>query len=236
MVLHIALSDDHSPTLKRLTSYFRNKAGFEVCMEATNGYDLILQLQTKKKIPEVILVDINMPVIDGVAVTFYLSIHYPSIRVIALSSYDDIDTIRNVFSGGARGYLIKANIESDLETAIGIVVDGDIYVDPAIGPDQQQLRSLLMKTQEDFPKNVRAFGLTPRELTFVVLNATVLSYDQIAQIMFVEIKTIQTYFDRVSKKVNVSSRQALTIFAIQNGLAKLANFTPGKFLRSYTGR
>ena len=220
----IAIADDHVPTLNRLGSYLGKNEAISICLQAVNGYDLILKIANAKTVPEIILLDINMPVIDGVSASFYLNYHFPNIRVIGLSVYDDLNMITNVITTGAAGYVLKANVENVLEEAIRHVHEGYIYFDPRIELDDKQKLAMLAKREKRDPTKENSFGLTPREATFVILNATPLSYDQIARIMFVETKTIQTYFDRVAKKLNVSSRQALTIFSIQNGLSKLANY------------
>ena len=222
--INIAIADDHVPTLNRLNSYFGKNKAVNICLQAVNGYDLILKTANTKNVPEIILLDINMPVIDGVSASFYLNYHFPDIKIIGLSVYDDLNMITNVIITGASGYVLKANMETVLDEAILSVHQGNIYFDPRIDLDDKQKQVILAKRERHDPAKENSFGLTPREATFVILNATSLSYDQIARIMFVETKTIQTYFDRVSKKLNVSSRQALTIFSIQNGLSKLANY------------
>ncbi|WP_315821234.1 response regulator transcription factor [Paraflavitalea speifideaquila] len=190
-----------------------------------NGYDLMLKMNSAKNLPEVVLLDINMPVVDGVCVAFYLSYHFPQVKIIALSTYDSLKMIVNIMHSGTVGYLLKTNMESLLDEAISQVLAGKVFLDPRIELDEQQLYNLVVKKHENSFKKGNAFGLTAREATFVILNATMLTYDQIAKIMFVETKTIQTYFDRVSKKLNLNSRQALTIYSIQNGLSKLAFYS-----------
>ena len=219
--MNIGLADDHLPTCKRIASYLKEK-GFEISLEAADGYDLILQMHSKKTLPDILLLDMNMPFIDGVSATFYLKLYFPAVKVIGLSIYNDSSMISSLIASGACGYILKAGLESVLDTAINCVLSGNIYIDERIELNDRE--HFLQEEKNNYFPDENVFGLTPREITFVALNATSLSYDQIAKIMFVEIKTIQTYFDRVSKKLHVSSRQSLTIFSIQNGLAKVANY------------
>ena len=95
------------------------------------------------------------------------------------------------------------------------------YLYNRIEVDQEQIKLTLYKRKKRIENEL---GLTKREKTFLILNATTLTYKQIAEIMYVEHKTIQTYYDRISKKLNLRSRQSLTIFSLQNGLATIANY------------
>lgn len=218
----IALADDHIPTLKRFADYFKKQTACKVVIEAINGYDLIVKINTLKQPPAIILVDINMPVMDGVAVAYYLRIHHPSVKVIGLSVYSDENSLRDMLLSGADGYIIKGLAETILQQAIAKVVNGDVFIDKRIDISEQQINSMLTKCNKR--KNENNFELTPREITFIILNAAMLSYEQIAQTMFVETKTIQTYFDRVSKKLNLHSRHELVVFSLQYGLARVANY------------
>jgi DNA-binding NarL/FixJ family response regulator len=205
--MNIGLADDHLPTLKRVSSYLKEK-GFE--------------MHSKKKFPDILLLDINMPFIDGVSATFYLKLYFPAVKVIGLSIYNDSSIISTLIASGACGYMLKADLESMLDIAIDCILSGNIYIDERVELNDRE--HFLQEEKNTYFPGENIFGLTPREIAFVALNATSLSYDQIAKIMFVETKTIQTYFDRVSKKLHISSRQSLTIFSIQNGLAKVANY------------
>lgn len=217
----IALADDHLPTLKRFADYFKNLQGYHTVIEAVNGHDLILKINCLKQLPDIVLIDINMPVIDGIAVTYYLRIHYPSIKLIGLSNYGDENSLRDMLLSGADGFIMKALAETFLQEAVEIVMSNKMFIDQRMKVDQQQVTLTLSKRKERIESE---FDLTKRERTFLILNATTLTYGQIAETMFVERKTIQTYYDRISKKLNINSRQSLTLFSLQNGLATIADY------------
>ena len=163
-----------------------------------------------------------MPVMDGIAVTYYLKYNYLYFKIIGLSNYFDENSVGNMLLSGADGFIMKALAETIMEDAVQTVMRNEIFIDNRMEIDQQHVTSVL----NNFKKVTQVeFGLTERERTFIILNATTLTYRQIAEIMFVETKTIQTYYDRISKKLKLSSRQALTLFSLQNGLATLANYT-----------
>jgi len=170
-----------------------------------------------------LIVDIQMPVMDGAAITYYIRFHYPNIKLIGLSGYNGESSIKNMILSGADGYVLKANAEDVLHKALIVIQQNEIFIDKRLGLDEHQMKSILIKRKERLDdKNI--FELTKRERTFIMLNATTLSYEQIAATMSVETQTIQTYYDRISKKLNLHNRQALTLFSLQNGLAAIANF------------
>lgn len=222
-MITIALAEDHAPTLKRFVDYFKDFKNYKVVVEASNGYDLILKLNSLKQLPDIVLIDINMPVIDGMAVCYYLKIEHPSIKLIGLSNYSDENCIENMILSGADGYILKAAAENVLQDAIETVLSNNIYIDTRVKTDKQQINDVLARRKERLSTE-NVFKLTKRERTFIMLNATSLSYEQIAKTMFVETKTIHSYYDRISKKLDLHNRQSITLFSLQNGLAVLARY------------
>jgi len=220
----IALAEDHAPTLKRFANYFKGLQEYDTVVEAVNGHDLILKMNSLQQIPDVVLIDINMPIMDGVALTYYLRVHYPDIKLIGFSNYFDENSLKDMLLSGADGFVMKALAETVLQKAVETVMSNKIFIDDRMEIDQQKVKFILQTKKERIKKKENQFDLTDRERTFLILNATVLTYGQIAVVMIVEHKTIQTYCDRVSKKLNLNGRQALTLFALQNGLAALANY------------
>lgn len=220
-MINIALADDHIPTLKRFVNFFKNLQGYNIVVEALNGHDLILKINLLLQIPEIIFIDIQMPIIDGIAIAYYFKVHHPSIKLIGLSNYCDENSLRSMLLTGADGFVMKALAEVVLKEAVETVLMDKIFIDKRMDFDQKLINDILIKREERLHSE---YGLTKREKTFIILNATTLTYRQIAQTMFVEPKTIQTYYDRISKKLKICSRQELTLFSLQNGLAALANY------------
>jgi DNA-binding NarL/FixJ family response regulator len=217
----IALADDHAPTLKRFADYFNNLQGYNTIVEAVNGHDLILKIKSLQQLPDIVFIDINMPVIDGIAVTYYLRVHYPSIKLVGLSNYGGETSLRGMLLSGADGFIMKALAETVLQEAVKIIMSNKIFIDKRMEVDPQQVKFFLRKRKQ---REMSKPDLTDREITFLILSATSLTYGQIGETMYVEHKTIQTYFSRVSKKFNISNRQALTIYSLQNGLASIADY------------
>lgn len=219
----IAIADDHIPTLKRFSNYFQKQEGYNVSVEAVDGHDLLIKLNALQQLPDIILVDINMPVMDGVAVTYYLKLYYPSVKVIGVSVYSDEDTLKDILYCSANGYVMKGLAETVLLDAVNSVLRGELFIDHRIDIEPDKIEQILINRKK-ITENEDSFELTKPERQFVILNATPLTYEQIAQTMFVEIQTIQNYYEHVSKKLNVYGRESLTLFSLRNGLTRMVDF------------
>ncbi len=219
----IALADDHIPTLKRFSNHFKKKENYNVLIEAFDGHDLIIKLNTLKQLPDIILVDINMPIMDGVAVTYYLKLYYASVKVIGISVYSDEDTLKDIMYSKANGYIMKGLAETVLDEAIATVLKGELYIDSRLDIEPDKIKNILSNCKKITGKE-NSFELTKSERQFVILNATPLTYEQIARTMFVEPQIIQNLYERVSKKLKVYGREALTLFSLRNGLTRMVDF------------
>jgi DNA-binding NarL/FixJ family response regulator len=163
-----------------------------------------------------------MPIMDGVALTYYIKICFQDIIVIGLSVYSDENSLLDILLSGADGYVIKAQAENFLLEAIQAVMRNEVYIDNRIDTNKQLIKSMFLNHSNDKYTNI--FGITQREKIFLTLNATTFSYKEIAELMFIEIKTVQTYYDRIAKKMNTNSRLGLTLCSLQYGYARIANF------------
>ena len=219
----LAIADDHIPTLRRFSSLLKEIHGYNIISEAENGHDLIIQVTNLKNLPDLILVDINMPVIDGVTVAYYLKSHYPEIKLIALSNFSDETSVQKMVLSGADGFVMKALAENVIKNAIDQVMSGTLYIDPRMEIDEERVMYLVKSQKEKMDMSIK-FGLTSQERTFLILNATMLTYEQIASTMFVDHSTVQNYYDNVSQKLKISDRYGLKLFALQHGLATVAEY------------
>jgi DNA-binding NarL/FixJ family response regulator len=222
-MIRIIIADDRPDSIGAIVKCLHESRLFSIGPIVNNGYELVMQLNCTTATPDIIITDINMPIMDGIASNYFLTQQFPEVKIISLSAYSDLPYIEQVIESGAHGYLFKPGAETIILSAIETVLSNKKYIDNRIGIDERISHKLHM----ELPKrpSTTNFNLTPRESAFVILNATPLSYNQIAQLMFVEQKTIHTYFDRVAQKLHVNNRQALTLFSLQNGLAKLARYT-----------
>src|SRR5688572_22801342 len=168
----IALADDHILLRKGLASLVQN-LGYTVECEADNGKELIDQLLAGKK-PDLVLLDINMPVKDGYDTTRWLKENMPEIRVLALSMYDDETAIIRMLKNGARGYILKDCEPAELKSAIEAVLTKGFYHSEMVTGRLIHTINHLDEPENSSVKNV--LGLNDREIEFLKLVCTEMTY------------------------------------------------------------
>jgi DNA-binding NarL/FixJ family response regulator len=210
----IALVDDHTLLRKGLANLL-TEAGHQVLLEADNGKEFIEKLQTLKTQPEVILLDINMPQMDGYETASWIRYTYPDIKILALSMYDDETAIIRMLRNGARGYILKDAEPSELKAAIENIVKKGFH-----HSDMVTARLIHTINNLDNPQHSlkNTIGLNDKEIEFLKLASTELTYKEIAEKMFLSPRTIDGYRDALFEKLNIKSRVGLVLFAIKNGI------------------
>ena len=211
--IKIAIVDDHKLVSKALENMISFNPNFEVLLTCYNGQDLLDKLQKAQKIPDVILMDINMPIKNGIETTAIVSKLYPNLKVIALTMEDNESTIIKMLTAGAKGYLLKDMSPDILFDAIDIVHHKGIFYTDLV------TQSLLkIKTEEKQMLDL-AETLKERELEFIKLACSELTYKEIAEKMFLSPRTIDGYRDSVFVKLNVKTRVGIVLFAIKHNLS-----------------
>jgi DNA-binding NarL/FixJ family response regulator len=210
----IVLVDDHVLLRNGLASLVRD-LGYNVLFEADNGEDFISKLE-KNGEPDVVLLDINMPKKDGYDTALWLKQNYPLVKILALSMYDDESAIIRMLKNGARGYILKDTEPAELRSAIeALLTKGFYYSEMVTG---RLIHSI--NTMDEAPsKNL--YGLNEREIEFLKLASTEMTYKEIAEKMFLSPRTIDGYRDSLFEKLNVKSRVGLVLFAIKNGVVSV---------------
>lgn len=208
--ISIAIVDDHTLFRSGLASLLTEFDEIEVAFEATNGIDLQERLH---KHPEVklVLMDINMPLMDGYASTKWLKAHYPHIHVLALSMFDEEKEIIGMLKAGAGGYMVKESKPSDLLLAIKTMVEKGFYINDLVSG------RLLVSLKQDEPKPI----FTERELAFLQFCSTELTYKEIANLMNVSPRTVDNYRESLFAKLNIKSRTGLVVYAIRHQLISI---------------
>jgi DNA-binding NarL/FixJ family response regulator len=198
-------------SLKSLINTFE---GFEVIIQASHGKNLINELKNTSSVPEIILMDVNMPIMDGAETTSFLSKNYPDIRVLALSMDDDENSILKMIRNGARGYLLKDIHPDILLEALEGVLKGGFY-------HTKKVSDTLVNSLHTDPNSKRKdhIELAEREIEFLKLVCTEMTYKEIADRMNLSPKTIDGYREQLFKKLDVKNRIGLVIFAFKNGYA-----------------
>jgi DNA-binding NarL/FixJ family response regulator len=210
----IALVDDHILLRNGLASLLQD-LDYEVVFEADNGRHFIDKLKTHQA-PDIVLMDINMPEMDGYDTTLWLKKNYPDVKVLALSMYDDENAVIRMLKNGAKGYILKDNEPSELKAAIqALSTKGFYHSDLVTGTLIHTINHL------DDPENAsvkEVLGLNDRELDLLKLLCTEMTFKEIAEKMNLSPRTIDGYRDTLLAKLDCKSRVGLVIFAIKNGI------------------
>ena len=206
--IKIAIVDDHKLVSKAIENMISFNPKFEVVMNCFNGEDFLKQLEHKKNMPEVVLMDINMPRKNGIETTAELTQKYPELKVIALTMEDNESTIISMLKAGVKGYLLKDMSPDILFDAINIVHEKGIFYTDIV------TQSLLkIKTEEKAIQEISAL-LKDREIEFIKLACSELTYKEIAEKMCVSPRTVDGYRDSIFAKLNVKTRVGIVLFAI----------------------
>lgn len=209
----VALVDDHV-LLRNGLAALVGTLGYTVLFEADNGKDFLDKLE-KNGIPDLVLLDINMPKMDGYETALWLKRNYPDVRVLALSMYDDENAIIRMLKNGARGYILKDSEPLELKTAMDAVfTKGFHYSEMVTG----RLIHTLNTMDEESDRNKSLSGLNEREIEFLKLAATEMTYKEIAEQMHLSPRTIDGYRDALFEKLDLKSRVGLVLFAIKHGI------------------
>lgn len=208
----IVIVDDHllfSNSLKKLIEGFTD---FEVTRQMSNGKDLTEYLSKESNPPDLILLDVKMPVMDGKSTMDWISDYHPDLKVLVLSMDDDESTIIYMLRKGASGYILKDIDPYKFKEAIENVIHKGFYHTERVST--VLLGEINKPNQEDA-------NLNKRELVFLDMVCSDKTYKEIASEMFLSPKTIDGYRANLFKKLNVKSRVGLALYAIKNGLVKI---------------
>jgi DNA-binding NarL/FixJ family response regulator len=178
-----------------------------------------------KTLPDIILMDIRMKPVDGCAATYFLKKQYANIKIIAVTGFIEKEVIRQAIVCGVDAYVFKQQRESFLLEAIEHVLQQQFYLDTRLQHEIDAITlSNYFKIKPVFWKKSEGV-LTARESIFVALVSTELAYKEVAELMSVEEKTIQTLFARVSEKLGLKNQKELVLYCLQNGLAVNVDFS-----------
>ena len=209
-ITQIALVDDHRLFRSGLVSLINSFAGYEVIFEAANGDELSRKMSPKFK-PDIILLDINMPVMDGIETAQWLRNNYPDICIIILSMFEDANKVLTMVKLGVKGYLLKDAEPHEFEQALKKVAQGELYYPEFV------TRHLV----NSINRNNEQVKLNNRELEFLRLAGTELTYKEIAHQMCISARTVDGYRDQLFEKLQIKSRVGLVLYAIKNNLVQL---------------
>ena len=210
----IVLVDDHV-LLRNGLAALVTSLGYTVMYECSNGRQLIEKL-TNHNDPDLVLMDINMPELDGFETTLWLKKNHPLINVLALSMYDNESSIIRMIKNGAKGYILKDTDPAELKQAISSVISKGFYYSDLVSG--RLIRAIRDDEDDDYDNKKAVLGLNEKEIEFLKFAATEMTYKEIAQQMHLSPRTIDGYRDQLFQKLNVVSRVGLVVFAVKNGI------------------
>lgn len=211
--IRLLIADDHTLVRQGLRQLCEQLGGFTVVAEAENGAEAVALARTAK--PEVILMDIVMPDVDGVQAIRQIIGETPTARIIALTMYRQEEYMLNVIRAGARGYLLKSVDARDLIAAIEAVHRGDYLIDPIIAA--RVLSELYLK----MPDPSRVEPLTESEMAVIRLVARGVENEEIARTLNYSVYTVANRLRTIYQKLQVANRTQAALYALRQGWATL---------------
>ena len=216
MGIRVLIADDHKIMLAGLRSLLEKQTDIDVVAEAENGRKAVQVAQEKK--PDVVVMDVSMPDLNGIEATKQIIESLPETNVIALSMHSDKRFVMGMLRAGASGYLLKDCASQELATAIRQVAGGKKYLSPEI--TGVVIDDFLLGAQIEEAATATSL-LSPREREVLQLIAEGWSTKQIASHLYVSIKTIETHRRQLMKKLNLHNIADLTKYAIREGLTSI---------------
>lgn len=212
-VIRVFLVDDHAVVRRGMRSFFAMLPDIDVIGEAVDGQAALDELAVRDKaddLPDVVLMDLLMPRLDGVAATSAIRQRHPGVQVVALTSFSEAERVHAALEAGAAGYLLKDAEADELAAAIRAAHDGEVHLDPAVA---RKLTQLLVAPEHT------ATALTAREREVLVLVARGKSNREIADELVISERTARTHVSNVLVKLGLASRTQAALWAIREGLA-----------------
>lgn len=224
MTIKLLLADDHAMVRKGLQVFFSTQSDIELVGEAASGQEALEKAETLR--PDVVLMDLNMPVLNGIEATKRLKISHPHMKVIVLTSFSDQDHVLPAIRAGARGYLLKDIEPEELVRAVRRVHQGQVELHPEAAG---QLMSIIAEPEPvSSPGGGAAEGsrndpleeLTRREHEVLTFIARGKSNKEIGEALFITEKTVKTHVSHLLDKLGLSDRTQAAIFAVKQGMGE----------------
>jgi two-component system response regulator NreC len=215
MVIRVLLADDHTIVRQGLKALLNAEPDIEVVGEAADGWAAIQQAETL--MPDVVLMDITMPRLNGLEATRRLKKLLPQVKVLVLTVHTNEEYVREILRAGAAGYILKEAAVGELVTAVRAVARGDSFLSPAVSKI----------VVEDLARGREWNGdtvfdtLTPREREVLQLIGEGHTNQEIAEILAISVKTVETHRAQLRRKLDIHDRAGLIYYAIRKGLTRM---------------
>jgi len=209
--IKIAIIDDHPIVREGVIRVLSEFDEINILFEAENGLDMQKKF-SPESLPDVILMDIQMPVMDGYAATSWVRTNFPHIHILALSMHNDDNSIIRMLRNGAGGYVLKESKPTDLVHAMKTIAQKGVYL------NEQVTGKLIHTLHKDGTPEV---SLTQKEINFIEYCCSELTYKEMAVKMNVSPYTVENYRESVFQKLQIRSRTGVVLYAIKNELVKI---------------
>jgi DNA-binding NarL/FixJ family response regulator len=210
--IRVFLVDDHVVVRRGMRAFFEMIDEIEVLGEAADGraaLDELAVLAARQNLPDVVLMDLVMPRLDGIAATKAIKEKYPAVEVVALTSFSEAERVHLALEAGAAGYLLKDAEADEIVAAISAAHRGEVHLDPVAA---RKLTQSMVSPQRS------AMVLTPREREILVLVAQGRSNRDIANVLVISERTARTHVSSVLSKLALASRTQAALWAVREGL------------------
>jgi DNA-binding NarL/FixJ family response regulator len=210
MITKIAITDDHEMVLKGITSMLVNTSEIEIVGTYINAQETLVNLATN--LPDVLLLDINLPDINGIDLSKQLLKKYPELKIIALTNFEDISFVKRMLKNGVHGYLLKNTDKLELVEALKTVLSGEIFLQKDIH------KKLLSQTTRQTKNNNLLPKLTRREHDVLTAISEELTTQQISEKLFISPKTVETHRMNIMSKLGAKNSVGIIKIAIEKEL------------------
>jgi DNA-binding NarL/FixJ family response regulator len=207
--IRLAIIDDHAVVLDGLKTMLKTFENLEVLYTTQSGHQLLEHFQSD--LPDVLLMDIQMPEISGIDLCKQITKQHPSVKIIAFTSFDDSNYVKQIFRSGAKGYLLKNSDKQTIVKAVETVMQNKEYMDDAIK------KILLQESITGQRRSIFEVPLTKREKEILKLIADGLSSQEIANKLFISLRTVETHRLNLNQKLDVKNTAGLMKEALKRG-------------------
>ena len=212
-MIRILLVDDHELMRKGIRALLERNPGFEVCAEATSGFEAVEKAQELR--PDVIVLDVTLPEMGGLDAARLISEKVPGSNILMFTIHDNEEMVRNTLDAGAHGYILKSDASTRLETAIEAVANGNLYFSSGVA------RFVIESVASAGPSediHTSEVPLSPREIEIVRLLGLGKSSKEIASELFISVRTVETHRRTINRKLEINSVAGLVRYAIRHRL------------------
>ncbi len=208
-MIDVLIADDHQISIDGIKAILKDETDIQVAGEANNGREVLDLLKANE--PDVILMDINMPEMDGIEATRQISLQYPKVKVLTLTMYDEIGFIEGIIKAGAKGYILKNSGTREMLDAIRTVYEGGQYYN-------DEIANILIKGLQEKHREKDKADLTRRETEVLKLIAREYTSHQIARELYISFHTVESHRKNIHSKLGVKNLAGLVKYALENGL------------------